>query len=1577
MSPSLPSDPRSSTLYADWVREHAPLYEPHAAELLNLLDEHRGRDKPQRLLDGLERRLDRLDLPREQLPWVWDTVGHRLLGAWPRQAGAAYTRAREAEERYGLATGPHHTVENTLLFARYGSLPAKEVAAQQRRLDALFTPRESHRELCRLLKAWAAGGAPFPGETVTRLRASVRGAGLGPEETARVLGEVLAGARGGRFPEKVLGAAEKVFTEARPEEEARRRLVDLFPRSPSNGASWLRILETVGVVDDMAAGRIVPARGFAEWLSEFARTYNYRLEGRYLHAGRMPEELHALVPRLAPRLREEAAPVRLHESPWSRRHRLDLRLLNTCLTEGVRVEDPGPDMRRFSTRDSADAIPAVLSDPVFGPRLESGEGGGNRREAAGEPARRPPEGPRLRVRLATELPPATHTRVAGLAERIATSGLGGADEALAELDSSADHPVLRALGGVDDVLGDLDLVRPLARTLRFGVPAEYAWPAFEEAVAEMADRGDEVVGATSTWPVLTLYGRARAIAVDHEGRRAECSFVLPAEADRVSVHHVGGDFLVAWTHGPRPRRSAQAQRAFWRSAPEDVFDVNTSEDRFQGVRLSEDELGYVFEAPGGGRYDTERILRPGDRGGVHGTAHQLSDGDRVWVSHTVDEGVPVFQELDPASGRPSRTSTPAFLAPEALPEDSAWTRTHTSLVRLPEDMPGSPLGSAGRTAGFRTSQTPRGWLHDAESFTIEGVDGRRATTAPDPSGWQISRAPWGIARMPGGDAEGLLSSDRNHDHLVLCRSGDDSALMWRAWAHPRGHAALPKTTYGRPLVPPPAFWHFLAPRDPEASRALRDVDERAARRLLDTALHAADAASAVREAVAELLPEGSDERLVSGEGGIVWAVLWAARLRRRREALSRRIGYARDGALVRPVVEVPEAHMREVLTGLMELPGRVSASATLTAVAADGAFLRGAVGEEVRRASPPEQPGDWPLLFHRTASAAWCLVAGSPSEEERDALVALLRTWAEQPFSERGTAWRRGRAGGEALLPLVSSGDAVITGYVDKTFSAAVRPAPKPGDPLVPYVQYSFLQPETAPSPEDASGVETVRIDRDEATRLRGLLEGFERHGPLRLTPKAVEAFVRRTGVRRTVAAFVLTGRAGQRGTGPSTSSKTVLAEFAADLRRCGDRGLNRLAAAAVPDDPAELWAPGGDVAAAERMAGAWVEHVGHKSAVDEKDLDLLDRDLGLGGAWMRALADPRSFDRCTADLRRAPVQDRYGHVNAHPVLEGGGYGRQIYAFRGTDNPYDALASLLSWALTQLPVGHPHTAGVPELHERLVARLRAPELLIPLEPFLRSDDARAWAELADTRVLPAVPYGPGEHNAWGYEPRDLPEPRVHDDGVLLVNAEGPMDHPLLRPAGLFEPGALERTVKVLDQLGLEEIEAEVRRFGTLCEGGLARMVARSASTPVPEGGFEADPRLSAPELVGEVADEFGTDPDAASLYLQLLTLARPTDRNVRRWNGWSADQHKKVAARLVETGRVVREKRPRAGRTLFVPGGWVTLKAPNLPMEASKLAPYAATPADKKELRAPLRGQLPVAPLHEMFAEAWRTRGRD
>ncbi|MFF3018006.1 hypothetical protein [Streptomyces sp. NPDC057939] len=1520
----LPALPRTSVLYTDWARAHDPAAEATAVALLDeaLGGFHVAHEKPGRFLDGLERRVRTLD--PAHLPWFWDTIGHRLIAWHPRSAARAYALARTAERTHALPVDPDHHRANLLLFARAGALPVAELSGHQAWLTATLDGPAAHEEYVGVLTAWAASPAGLPADLARRIRLSARGAGADPAEEARVMGLVLGAARGKDVPDRLLDAARDLLAAHPPGDDVNALLLDLFPESRNDASGWLRLLLACGAADAATAGRITPEGGFAAWFGRFTRRYSHRpAGGGGVMRQPMPPELFDLLTRFAPRTRAAATPLRLHED----RHRwpgLDAELLDACLAENLPVEDPGSAVELvFRDPGPLRDLRALAADPVFGPRLEGTVHAGLR--AAGTAITRLPENPGIAGEV--------RSRVEDLLTALRGGGLAAADEAMDELHTLLDRPTARALDGIDEALGALDLTGPLTRALRAGLPEEWGWPALDDAVAELGGP-DRITGVTSTWPLLTVHGPDRAVTVDHAGPRHRCAFRLPDGATSHTVHHVGGQFLVAWSTTPK---GGFGEHAFWADRPDEVFEP---EDKL-GLRryggMTQGGLGYHFATPDGtGRHDGTRVLRPGDRSGMGSTDVQMGDGRRFWGSD-VFKGWNGWARLDPVTGaRTADHVPPAFHTATEPPPGTELFGDLQTLAAMPEGAPASPLGQAGALVGFRVlNRTPHPGPSPRE-FLLEGVDGRTAgyRTA------RFGRRPWAIVRMPLGGEDAVLAGQET----IRAHAAEDNSLLWQVHGFPGsdrrrtpgfGDAAGP--------VPPPAFWHFLTPRDEASSKTLRTVDDTAVRALLDAAL---------RDDPEPALPGHLEPRVARG---VARAARLAADLLRRRRELTRRVALMRAEPAVTLTAEVPDTVLTPALYGLLaehrrhQGPVPQPQPALLTAVAADGRHLRGEIDDETRTLARPADPDDWEVLVGGIGAAAWRAVVAPTPAGEREALAALLETWSGQPFAEAGGTWRTGRAAPAALAAHRAAGHTLASGAVR---NGTAR----------------FLQRACDPAPEGAEDCRTSTVTDDDTTRLPRLLELLAGRGPVPVPPAAVDTFTRLTGVRAAVAVLVLAGFPGREhygehltllGAAPHKVKKPLIEQYDSLCRGLGETGRRTVLAAGVPRDPAALWEPEGAVEAAARMAAAWTGLLGAEEHADEELAAALDAELGLGDGWARGLPAGRApAEEPFGEAGFVLVGNRVGGLGLHHAGPDGAAGREV---RSTDPAHRTAASVITWALTELPVASPAATGALALHERLRTQLDGPDALVPMGSF--KDLARTAA--ADPLFIPyrgpvlPCPHPLGEHVT--------ETSTAVDDGLFVVAV--PAGSTFVRPAALADPARLLRAERLAAGVDRPWLLTDLRALRALLEG-LGGLADRAATTPVPPGGYENNPALGVPDLVARAARTLGTGADAAALYLQLLTLARPTDRNVRRWNGWTAARHKAAQAELSATGLVETAKRARAGRTMFLPGRWTDLKAPHLPLESAKLADHRVS-ASLKDLHAPLLRLLPPAPVHEMFARAW------
>ncbi|MFJ2738521.1 hypothetical protein ACIO3O_02530 [Streptomyces sp. NPDC087440] len=1567
-----------STTYADWAAAHDPGTAEAARELVDGLYGELSMtwDRPGRFVDTMTTRAKRL--PPPHLPWFWDTVGHRLFGngsSGRRAAGRAYAAARAAETQHALPVATGHRIANALLFARHGAVPAKELAAHQRFLTEALPPAEAYTALEEFLLAWARSRADLPADLVRRVRAAAKPAGYGDAAAARTVGAVLAVTRRKAVPDALLTAASPLLAAHPPTDEIATGLLDVFPDGVTDGGPWLRLLIASGATAAMEAGRIVPDGGLPHWVSNFVRMYQYAAQsGGGVARQPLPEELLDLVGRLGPRLRAAETPLTLHTTRHSW-HGFDADVLDACLAAGVPVVDPGAEIgMRFWGEKSRRDLAALAADPVFGPRLEGTV------HAGLLPQRNPAHGrrPGSAVTLLPGNEGIAHgvaTRVGKLLDTVAGGGMAGAEEAIAELATVLDRPTVSALDGITDALDAAGTAGALRRSLTAGLPEELAWPALESAYAELATDEDGplpgVAGVTSTWPVLTVFGRDRAIAVAPDGERGSCRFTIPDGATMYAVHYVGGSFLVSWTLEPSPYH---CDTAVWADRPEEPFTPDESGGLVPFDGSLKGAYGFQFEtADGSGRHGGRRVLRPGEKSGIDRDELQLGDGAHVWTNavfgrrpwETVHRVTGERQGVRPLPDFPGRAPDPGTeadlsLAPEAL-----------QLAPLPAGLTDSPLGFKDGLVGTRVLFRTRHRHHAPDHYLVESIDGRSARFDIDRQGQE----PWGLWAAPEGAVEDVVLAEAQTRTGVRAYAADGT-LLWELDGHTAPQHSRPVNSSRRATVSggvavPPAFWYLLRTRQPAASRNLRTVTAQTADALFTAALTDPDS---LPLAVRRELPAVTDPVLVEAVAAVARR---AARVETRRRELHRRVTLLAEAPPATPRRAAPDSDLVPALHGLVtdgsrptHRPGpEATLPATLTALATDGACLAGTVAEEVRRLSPPAPPHDWSQLLGTIDAVAWRAAVAPTPDTSRAALLALLDTWAEQPFARQGSRWWTGRTDDtEALDALRAQGAAVASArmraggrqhwYVTAAADATPEPLPATPEPL----------------PE----ARLVRMERDDASRLRALVTAVDAEGPVPLPESAAARFAELTGVRRALARLVIAGlvsdpdpeadRAQARKAPYKATPKTV--ETYERLRtRLGAHGRRALLAAALPDDPAELWRPGGVETAVERMAAVWCERIGARPTVDDATADALESDLDLSEAWARRLAGgyeahpgpimPPGGNEADGDTAVPAVgwelaASTWGSgVDVRAVPEAG----PPLPYRTPIGiPYGTIASALAWAWTDRPVGDPAAAGAYDLYERMRTELARPEMLVELR-FGKVDGTPE--EIAERFGPTRLPVALDTRKKEG--PFDVVP---YDSGPLVVCAPG--GTAFLRPALVEGPEALR---KLGEQTGLTD---ELARLAPLLPGGgLERMMHRARSGAVPDGAYEADPRQSCPDLVARAAAHLGTGEDAAALYLQLAALPAPTDRDVRRWNGWTPKRHTEVRAELLATGAVLEAKRARAGRTLFLPGEWTELKAPHLPLETAKLTAYAVRPLWRDQVLAPYLRVLPVATLHEMFTEAW------
>ncbi|MGC0422259.1 hypothetical protein [Embleya sp. AB8] len=1501
----------------------------HALALVRDIErlDRQAKTKPGAAKDGFEELASRLGRAVPHfLPTFYEQAARIFLKHDNKSyASALFGKAREAERVHNLPIEEERLRAVFLEFAFAGALTAKALKEHAKSLAARLGPAEAWVQFRQLaVERCTAGMPPYAG-LAEDARALIRAAGGDhTAEERALLRELLATPAIGRAPLSFWKVNRKPLAElAAAEPQTRTRLLEILPTPGGTTPDaeldefWLDVLAETGVEDLLVAGDL-PAGARASWVTRWAghRQRSWRYTARHARTAN-------LIARMAGALRTEAVPVTLFSgNGW--RSVVDVDLLDLALVEAIPLTEPDPkgsvdlgewwDDQAEGRRDLA----ALAADDRYATLLRNAIGGlkgRHQQDAAAHPV--------LRGVLAGWLTEQG-------AKVTSAAGLPTAKRELAVLDE------FRTV--VEDVTPDLvarvrafDPIPLLLDTLHAGVYDELGWPALDEA-AELLGRKTEI-RVDESWPALVLSTDKRAIVVGPEGILLDHEPRLPdgrVSWQRTQYRYVDGQLLVAWYN------KDYDWEGYWSPRPAETFLLN---DHPNSGSTHNSLL--ALPLPGGGVTTGGRPLHAGDtklppRRGV------LTDGITHW-SLDYDRAERKWTEYDPATGAHGRASLPAPFA-AAVADGGSLVPDRCELLPLLPGLEHTPLGTDGTLLGH--------WVRvDGDTITAGSVAGH-TVTAPVRSRrhWDQTpqEVPIGTLRLPGGAAPTVVVEHQG----VSLWSGD--VLLGQCTDH-KGGTGLAE---GTRVVPPTAFWHALRPRDEAGSLALRTLThERVA--ALVAEVHAdheralaeytiakkspnkpARPDSVRTEVVGRLLPEVGHPRLRRCVAGLARDTARLAERLRGFGKVSKKDQQAR--AVPTGPAHGRDGELRTALAGLGGIGSHSyyghSGATTWTTLdhitAVTGALARtdGPAEWTVESGRLTEPHVGWhDLLDQRAALLARALSPFTPADQ-RTGLLLVLDALAVGPLA----------APAGTLRSVTLCEPTVKKGKDNRRKGRIIRRGER--TVIVLDSQYTYgnnkdhwLALDHDPSGQFAAidGFTTHEEHRYtepmSAERIAAVLRGIREHGPVTWRPEAVPTLIEGTGVGRGEASLLLAGLpAGDL----DKDQRALLGLKAAEASNAREQ-LDRLAGPARarvldalvparPEDVHTLWTTGHDIAAGCR---AWEAAFGRVLRLPEE-----------------VAADARGMSSGVFENVLTPETRKWITGTSTHTLDKDG------RFVASDN--DAVPSghvlnltvdALAWLAYRLPYGDPLRAHLPHVLGLLRSRLADPGLVFDLD-VESAERGTTAARLREAAGLPEV---------GGADPDGLV--RI-EDRFWLYPWYGESEFTLVRPAGFT--AADDPWFDRLIALRGAADSTNFRAFRRILDPAFEALL-RADGPP----GCQQDPAYTVPELVAEVAKTHGIGEDAAVLYLQLLALPDPTDRQVARWTGWKPARLKQARTELLATDLVVEAKRARAGRTLFLPGGWNALKNPALPLETWKDGLY-------EQPRNTVI--VPDCPVPELFHRAWR-----
>ncbi len=574
-------------------------------------------------------------------------------------------------------------------------------------------------------------------------------------------------------------------------------------------------------------------------------------------------------------------------------------------------------------------------------------------------------------------------------------------------------------------------------------------------------------------------------------------------------------------------------------------------------------------------------------------------------------------------------------------------------------------------------------------------------------------------------------------------------------------------------------------------------------------------------------------------------------------------------------------------------------------------------------AAPLPEPGPFPFIqacAGQLGALAWRLVAPFSDSKERQSGLDLLQWWASSPLVREPQKFRRL----QVKLPNDSHFLALAQG------SSRYLLAP------LFHGQQSHLGFEATsdgkfrlPKGATLEWSEPCSQGWDTPDRIAAFVEAAQSRGAIPWNSEHPKRLSEITGLSYAESCLLWAGfpyfQSWQSTFLPNEVRETMglkpaEAKVARDNLRLSSEQRLSLFSQAMPADPVRLWSD--TAACVERLGESWNKLMGARLSVSPEVLKALS-----GLSYLK----PSEFLTAFAD----PANSMF---NKDGRSETTGWNVQIEPADSFQQSHLRLSlSYLAYFFEYLPVGDP----------------------------LRQTSVKAWPFIAERLKNPNLLFYACSLD--DSDPKSLEPWRSilggNDNGKVMMETDQ-----WGRTSFYYRPAQTEPDDPIMKALAAQRgaSDWEVLRAVTTLE--FANFLERFQTTPVPSGGYESNPLLSDPALVREAQDHLGLSEPEAVLYLQTLTLLEPTSKNLQLWNGWTPAAYKKAAAALTQRGLLLEAKRSRAGRSHFLPGGWLEQKAPQLPFETWKALLYGIP---TQAARPNMGHILNLTPSHQLFRKAW------
>ncbi len=1585
ISPPIAQQHRTALDFAHWALIHQPQQARYALDLVKRMKgaERRAAAKPGHAWDLYAAMADELNKSvRHFLPAFWEQVARsfKSLGNLT-YAGRAFNKALEAERVHALEVAREHRRDAVLEFSLGGCLSGKALSDYSKDLAVQFPAQEAYETYRDLLIRRTMGGMAPTGNAGTDLIRLAKAASLDVDaEVESFLEAIIRSPAMVRAPLQFWKSVQKQAGQIarRSDSFAVWLLAHTNPQPRYDDDSlvwaWLDLLEAWDVLpwlwkpaDQLPRDVEIPG-GRAGWISRLATV-------EQSPAKRVFELLEAMADVLV----AEARPVNL--KPASRWQKwVDVDVLEACLQLGIPVSDETAQceldfsgwLREFPDHPRRNSqLEALVADSRFTHALT-----GAMEELVtfkGETATARSYGRNVAQRRSFEAAVVDHPVVKRFwwrfleqrLQELESGGLFELETVLSQLRKCVGTGTVIQFPELTARLEKIDVVDHLQRSLLAGVFDEYGWEALDRQADEFPmlrtrDRYNRRYDLAFPW--LAYHSQGEVHVVGPESAQPGRSLVLKKGHTLQHLLPIGDDVIVVFQD--------DHWKSYWRWLSQ----------KPEVAKPTEIYFGYHSVQPmarlsDGSWFTGVRTMMPGDEKLVAFDDNWFCDGTRVWK---FEESFAVWsdeslekqladqrcRELDPHSGKPIRDSIPPFFE-QQLPAGARIVYSCSTLLPCPPMSGKSPLGTRDGLIGWRVVRRRDGTIQ------AMGVDGRMVTMDAAEQAADGFVAPVALMDKPAVDGYWMVN---NQGEVI-----DQATKVLISGV------SLEKYQAGQSFELEPLYFHFMRVRHPASSRKLRTVKRKQAEGLLEAGSIELEAKKqkenpdapdpnrmAGATAVAAWLKE-APARLVQGVSSLL-QIAAGERLTLTKlvtfcqQANSNDLQAAADAAQQQAISERANEGLSQlkpqldfdVIETIYSYGHRAQCPNAVEHLQAVGRFLRGADTEEL-----PPIDFNWFALLTDTVGVAYrCFWETVTNEELGSSVSQRLHTpWLDalRMFADCG------------LLRFVDGlclyvGPAAGSKSTGKQAKAGLGDQVEAGKPMglvsgdSRYVVYRFdhylddhlvvLERSLKNKPKPPKGMvveQTIPVTRSwSAASLKAFVKAVEKIEAIPLPdPQDIAQAAEELGMHPIATAITFMGNLRTTPYGQEKLTKEIRDRYRWKVKDI-QVALAQLEAQPAPPNVGCAFAranpsnPFGEKLsmAVRRMVMAWQaerELSATATASVPPELAVVLERVNKGDRTFstKRFAELISAPAQAGDLRprkaKIMLSDRKRDYEPLKVqydpawsLEGATFLRH-------------LERSIAVTAYMLPAGHELRRRIPELIRSVRKLLDHPDTMLPFGGGCSQLDSYATVDTETALSNFGQLVGRLEKASQG----------IHqaDDGLIVVGLVPPHVVCLFRTSCLKTEADFQRIRAVAAVTYDYQISGESRLDAAVSvqnfrSEAFQRIHDGNERSPVPDGKWDQDPRLSAPETVAAVAQQYSLSPEAAAFYLQLLTLPDPTTKNIRHWNQWSAKQLQQAGQELLEQELVVQAKRSRAGRDLFLPGGWEALALPNLPIESWKLPLY-------------------------------------